>query len=194
MSSYENGHRTRLSRIYHNMKTRCTNPNYDKYQYYGGKGISVCDEWMNSFKTFEKWAMSSGYADDLTLERIDVGGNYAPENCCWVSRKAQANNRTSNRLITYKGQTKTLAEWSDLTGINYKTLSERIDNGWTISKAMTEPINSTRHPSYLSFNGETKRICEWAQELGMSYNTFNNRLRRGWTAEEAITIPLGGAR
>lgn len=90
---------SRLGSIYHNMKTRCTNPNYDKYKYYGGKGISICGEWMNSYDAFEQWAIDNGYADGLTLERIDVNGNYCPENCTWVTRKEQANNRTTNHFL-----------------------------------------------------------------------------------------------
>ena len=194
MSSYEHKVRTRLGSIYHNMKTRCTNPNYDKYKYYGGKGVSICDEWLKSYDAFEEWALSHGYKDHLTLERKDVNGNYTPENCCWVSRKKQANNRTSNRYIKYRGKTKTVAEWSEITGINYKTLSERIDHGWPIYKAMTTPVQNTKHPRYITFNGETKQVYEWAAEIGMPYNTLHNRLARGWSIQEALSVPLGGQR
>lgn len=190
MARYDENHNyTRLGRIHHNMKTRCTNPKYDKYKWYGGKGISVCDEWNDSYDAFEEWALSHGYTDDLTLDRINPDGNYCPENCRWVNRKAQANNRTSNRTLIYNGQSKTLKEWSEITGINYQTLASRLSAGWPADEALTKPIDTRFLASPITYNGQTMSCSAWSHLLGLTDNAVRNRLLRGWSIEKAVTTP-----
>lgn len=132
------------SRIYitwQNMKDRCFNDKNIGFKNYGGRGITVCPEWKSSFEAFYKWALSSGYSDSLTIDRIDVNGNYEPGNCRWVSFEEQMNNKRNSRFITYKGITKTIAEWADEYGIEYDTLHARIKYyGWPIEKALTTPV------------------------------------------------------
>ena len=120
---------TRLYNTWTNMKSRCTNPKDEFYKDYGGRGIKVCDEWMKSFSSFYEWAMNNGYADHLTIDRIDNDGDYTPDNCRWVDLKEQANNKRNNVTVTINGLTKTLAEWSEITGIPYKTLHVRYSRG-----------------------------------------------------------------
>lgn len=109
---------TRLYRIWQHMKTRCNDPNHDHYQWYGGKGIRVCEEW-NSFESFYRWAMQNGYEDTLTIDRVKTDGNYEPSNCRWISMKAQANNRSSNQAIEVSGKRYTLSEMAECFGMDY---------------------------------------------------------------------------
>jgi hypothetical protein len=106
------------------------------YHRYGGRGITVCDEWQ-TFEPFCKWAMSNGYDDCLTLDRINVNGNYEPSNCRWATPKEQANNRRTNHLLTHDGETHTIKEWAEILGINHRTLVGRINQlGWSVEKAL----------------------------------------------------------
>ena len=135
-------HDDRLYRIYLSMLTRCTRPEHPSYKHYGARGIKICDEWLNDNLTFFYWAMNNGYSDELTLDRIDVNGDYTPENCRWADWIAQNNNTRSNRILTANGESHTLAQWSRITGLMPRTIANRIDiKGWTEEKALTTPLN-----------------------------------------------------
>lgn len=119
----ERGFRCGNLRIYHiwqNMKARCYNRHDARYSNYGGRGIAVCKEWKDDFINFYEWANKNGYSDDLTIDRIDVNGNYEPSNCRWATIKQQANNRTTNINITIGNTTKNLTEWCDIFQVDYK--------------------------------------------------------------------------
>ena len=134
---------SKLYSVWVNMRNRCFNSNNKSFVYYGGRGISVCDEW-NEFLNFEKWAIQNGFKENLTLDRIDVNGNYEPENCRWISRKEQMRNTRSNHLLTYNGDTKTMAEWAEITGIPYSTLKQRINKyNYSVEKAFTKPVKTS---------------------------------------------------
>ena len=130
------GSKSRLYSIWSNMKTRCYNSNSPKYKAYGARGVTICDEWRYSYPNFQEWAVSTGYSEDLTIDRINVNGNYEPSNCRWLSIKQQENNRTNNRLITYKGETKTMSEWAEYLGISYNCLQMILNAyGYTVEEA-----------------------------------------------------------
>ena len=102
------------------------------YIYYGAKGISVCEEWMQSFINFYEWAMLNGYNDNLTLDRIDPNGNYEPNNCRWVTMKQQDNNRTDNIKIEFMGEVKTIPEWAELLNLKQYVIRNRLKRGWSV--------------------------------------------------------------
>lgn len=135
-------HSDRLYHIYISMVVRCTRPEHPTYKHYGARGIKVCDEWLENNLSFFEWAMSNGYKEDLTLDRIDVNGDYSPNNCRWADWLTQNNNLRSNRIIIANGESHTLAQWSRITGLMPRTIANRIDiQGWTAEKALTEPLN-----------------------------------------------------
>lgn len=130
---------THLYRAYTNMKTRCYNPHYYLYRHYGGKGITVCQEWLgnNGFENFRSWALQNGYSEELSIDRIDNALGYSPQNCRWVGMRTQQNNRTNNRMITANGETRTMAEWSRVSCIPYATIQSRLMSGWDEAAAVT---------------------------------------------------------
>lgn len=135
---------TRLYTIWKSMRERCACPSQNRYQNYGGRGIKVCQEW-DDYLTFKEWALNNGYDNELTIDRIDVNGNYEPSNCRWVTSKQQSNNKTNNRYITYNGETKTMAEWSEIIGVKAGTIWSRLNKGWSIDEALTTPVNQRRN-------------------------------------------------
>ena len=127
---------SRLYGIWCGMKYRCENKNGTKYNCYGGRGISVCDEWKD-FNAFKEWALSNGYDDTLTLDRIDTDGNYEPSNCRFITIQEQQYNKRTNHLITYNGKTQTLTEWAVERGIKRNTLDARINRSrWDVGRAL----------------------------------------------------------
>lgn len=125
------------------MRARCNKPNCSGYHKYGAKGIRVCEEWNKSFEPFMDWALSNGYSDELTLDRINSAGNYEPSNCRWVTQKIQQNNRSNNVKLTYGGETKNLVAWSESTGIPYRILYDRYHRGWDHKRIFEQPIRKS---------------------------------------------------
>ena len=128
----------RLYVIWIDMKARCNNAAANNYHCYGGRGISVCKEWVNDFSAFQLWAVSNGYNDNLTLDRINVNGNYEPGNCRWATTKEQGFNKRTNRYLTLNGETYTVTEWSKKTGLPLTTIVNRLRNGWPVERALSK--------------------------------------------------------
>ena len=137
---------SRLYAIWNNMKKRCQNPKDREYPRYGGRGIKVCDEWLNDFQAFHDWAMANGYDEmaprgQCTIDRINNDGNYCPENCRWATAKEQANNTRRTRFIEFDGERHSVTEWARRLGINQSTLSMRINKyGWSAEKALKTEV------------------------------------------------------
>lgn len=130
---------TRIYRIWVDMKNRCNSTTNHAYDRYGGRGISVCDEW-NTFEPFYEWAISTGYTDDLTIDRIDVNGDYTPSNCKWSTYIEQNNNQRSTHYLEYNGEIHSITEWSRVKGIPRTTIRNRLRRGWPIESVLTVPV------------------------------------------------------
>jgi len=131
----------RIYTIYNQMITRCYKPYSKSYKNYGARGITVCDEWKESFQSFYDWAVKSGYAENLSIDRIDNNGNYEPSNCRWSTPKEQANNTRRTRHITFNGETHSVSEWARILGINQSTLNMRLNKyHWTVERTLTKGV------------------------------------------------------
>lgn len=128
---------TALYNVWDAMKQRCMNPKSKAWKYYGGRGVSICEEWQHNFETFNKWANDNGYQKGLTIDRIDVNGDYEPSNCRWVTMREQGKNKRCNVSLTYKGETKLISEWAKELGLNYSTIQWRHKRGWSDEDCIT---------------------------------------------------------
>lgn len=182
------------------MVQRCYNSKNKQYLDYGGRGISVCEEWINSFDSFYEWASKNGYEEGLSLDRKDNDGNYTPENCRFVNRAVQNRNTRKNRYYTAFGETKCLFDWGrDLRSVvTVWGLRTRIDNGWDMEKALTEPLSNRKiisrslksNKNYTAF-GETKCMTAWLEDERclVKIDSFRDRLAKGWDAEKVMSTP-----
>lgn len=151
----------RIKSILRGMKQRCYNKNSIQYKRYGGRGISICNEWRTNTQAFVDWSMSHGYADDLTIDRINNDGNYEPGNCRWITKKEQNNNRSTNIMLTYNGKTQDIKQWADELGIYYVTLWSRYKAGWDKKMILEEPIHDecrNRYPDIETKDGKSRQL------------------------------------
>jgi hypothetical protein len=171
----------RLLHIWDTMKARCYRPNSKDFKNYGARGIQICEEWKNNFFVFYEWARENGYEDHLTIDRINVNGNYEPANCQWATTKQQGNNTRVNRNITIGGETKTIAEWSEVAGISPKALRYRIEMGWR-EEDLLVPVGV--HKVFVTIGEETKCLSEWAEMYEVSPSIVYNNYKKGFKGEE----------
>ena len=131
------------------MKSRCYNPNNNRYGHYGKRGIKVCERWLNSFENFVA-DMGKRPSEKHSLDRIDVNGNYEPNNCRWADDDTQANNKRTNIVIGYKGVSKTATQWAKEYNMGLYTLLNRVRNGWDIDRALNQPVQGKTDPQDLA--------------------------------------------
>lgn len=149
----------RLYRIYYGMVNRCNNPKVTHYKDYGGRGISVCQQWNDKedgFLLFYNWSIDNGYEDHLTIDRMDVNGNYEPENCRWATTGEQSLNKRNNHFVKINNEVKTLKEWCDIFNIKYPTVQYRIKSGWDEIKAIITPIDEKKSAICRGVNNEKR--------------------------------------
>ena len=135
---------TRLYRVWAAMKNRCFNPNMKFYHDYGGRGITVCDEWLE-YIPFKEWALANGYEEGLTIDRIDVNGNYCPENCHWVPMSEQHYNKRDTVYVEYNGKRYTIADIAEITGLKKRTIRGRIQRGWTPEQIFSTELKKNQY-------------------------------------------------
>ena len=155
----------RIYRIYKAIHTRCYNPKAQGYQYYGGKGVKMCQLWIDDFNEFYNWSLANNYSIEYTVDRINVQADYSPENCRWVDKYTQANNKSDNVHLTIFNETKTMAEWSrdDRCLVTYNILASRIKKGIEPLLAMTKPKRKNKyltHELYLFIKNNHPEILE----------------------------------
>lgn len=169
----------RLYSIYNGIKKRCYNKSEPRYRDYGARGIKMCDEWLKSFDGFVEWSLSNAYTDKMSIERIDVDGDYCPENCKWIPLKEQAFNKRETKWVTYKGEYIQLIKLCERENVKYDTVHNRIYSlNWSVEKAVDTP--SIQKGSLMS-------KC---REKGISYGTVRDRIYKfGWSEERALNTP-----
>lgn len=177
---------SRLYGIWCNMKSRCYNRKTSNYRLYGGKGVTVCDEWLSDFVAFMNWSMANGYADNLTIDRINPNGNYSPDNCRWTTQKVQCNHFSRNRMITYKDKTQSLTMWCEELSLPYSMIKRRLYKGESIENAFERPKVT---PKKILFNGIALTVREWSIKTKIPERVIHERIRHNWPIERVLTTP-----
>lgn len=169
-------------RIWRGIKTRCLNPSDHSYPGYGGRGITICDRWRDSFEDFLA-DVGRRPSPKHSIDRINNDGSYEPGNVRWATPTEQQLNKMNNAVLTLNGVTRCQSEWSALTGVSQVTISARLRRGWIVEQALT-PLPS---PNRLwTIDGVTRRQFEWAALAGVSPQLLYQRLKRGWPIEKAL--------
>lgn len=164
----------RLQNIRAGMAQRCLNPNNKAYHRYGGRGITICEEWANDSGAFVEWALANGYQDGLSIDRIDNNKGYSPENCRWATRKQQQNNMRTNVLATFDGETHTCSEWAEIFGIDRNIFHHRLKGGWNLERILTEPPKEYFKRNKIpidQYTADGKFIRHWASAKDVEKET-----------------------
>jgi len=180
MMPYADRTKQRIYTAWKNILIRCENPRSSGYKNYGGRGITVCEEW-HTFLPFYNWSLSNGYAEHLTIDRIDNDKGYSPENCRWITQKENSRNRGCNHLVTFNGQTLCISEWAEKAGITHQAMAERLKSKtWDLQQALTAGKNGRliKQPSF------EKAIVQISKD-----GTIINKWKSITEASKALNIP-----
>lgn len=164
----------------------CYDPTHKDYRFYGERGITVHEPWQRSFDAFARGLLSTigPKPEGLQIGRIDKSQGFVPGNLAWVTSKENNNNRSSNKLIEFRGQSKTASEWADEMGLPRQQVANRINRGWDVEQALTAPLED--RTCLIEIDGEVLTITEWAEKTGRRRTTIRNRLDAGMTEKEAV--------
>lgn len=174
----------KIYRTWAHMMERCYVSSHTDYANYGGRGITVCQQWHDPQKFFFDMG---DQPQNLSLDRINNDGPYSPDNCRWATPKEQQNNKRFNHQLTFKNETRTIAEWAELLQIPLARIYARVCRGWPIERILTEPRHLAQLKRQITFQGETLSIAQWANRLGFTEYALNARIRRGWSIHDAFT-------
>ncbi len=180
------------------MNGRCTNERNKFFHNYGGRGITVCDRWRDSFENFLA-DMGPRPSEQHSIDRIDNNGNYEPGNCRWATKKQQLHNLRRNHFMTFNGETLVMAEWARRIGATPQGIIARLNNGWSDERALGTPFGNradraeiareTRGALRVEWDGKSLTLGQWERVVGISRGTIRDRLRSGWPVELALTTP-----
>ena len=171
------------------MKRRCLDQEYTGYKRYGGRGITVCDRWMD-FKNFVE-DMGIKPAANMTIEREDNDKGYCKSNCRWIPKSEQSRHRSTVRYYTFNGKTLCLAEWARELGIKRLTLKRRLDKQkLSVEEAFTMPVTISGKDVLITFEGRTETIKEWSRIKGMGDAILRFRLKNGWSVQDALNTTV----
>lgn len=176
--------------IWYMMHERCTNRKHPYYFNYGGKGVTVCKRW----DSFDAFVADVGPRPSAahTLERKDGNKGYSPSNVRWATRKEQAANTLNCVELTHNGETRIMSDWAQVTGLRVHLISQRLSNGWSVERTLTEKPRSKPKNVLIEFDGKKKTAAEWSKIRGVPAHRILTRLRQGYTAADAITTPIRG--
>ena len=184
-----------LYKTWRNVLKRCYYIKGVEYNDYGGRGIKVCEEWVDDFYSFYTWSINNGWGDGLTLDREDNDGNYKPNNCRWITNSEQQRNKRNNFIITAFGETKCLQDWENdkRCSVSNSTIKCRIDKGWTAEDAISKPnSNLTENRKQrkdvlvVDYMNQSKTLTEWCNLMGLNYLLIRGRLADGWDVKTAF--------
>lgn len=178
-------------RVWSKLRGRCVNPTDPAWKDYGGRGITICDRWRDSFESFLD--DMGERPDGLTIERVDNNRGYEPGNCVWADRKAQARNRRSNRVVEWRGESLPVAAWAERTGLSSGVIISRLNRGWDVERVLGEAAapkgGQCGTPLEITFDGVTRSLAEWAALIGIRPKALHHRISRGWPLARALTGP-----